>query len=103
MEGQHAHLAAIDLRSPSDKLRYGFIIRTMVFGAVSAVLHYNVFSRAISEIPTNLVGSPLLCLFDDFGAIVPDGISEISLQKFSSPGPIWAPNWRLGNQNSAVW
>ena len=58
MDVAHSKLAAIALRSPLDNRRYGFVIRTMVFGDVDDVLHYNVFPRLISEIPTHLFGTP---------------------------------------------
>ena len=87
-EARHSQLAVIALRSPSDKRGYGSIIRAMVFGAVADVLHYNVLSRKISEIPTQLFGAPLRCFFDDFGAMVPGGISEIALKTLS----LFCPN-----------
>ena len=38
----HSQLAVIALRSPADNQWYGFMIKTLMFGAVCAVLHYNI-------------------------------------------------------------
>ena len=54
----HAKLSAISMRPPTDDRWYGLFSRTMVFGAVAAVLHYNVFSRMVAELHTNLFGAP---------------------------------------------
>ena len=80
----HQKLAVIALRSPADDRWYGFFSRTMVFGAVAAVLHYNVFSRILSEITTKLFGIPLLCFFDDFGALIPADLAERALGTFTA-------------------
>ena len=71
LQGEHAQLAVIALKNPSDKRWYGFFSRTMVFGAVAAVLHYNVFSRIVAELVNHYLGIPLLSFFDDFGALTP--------------------------------
>ena len=80
----HAKLAVAALRSPGDNQRYGFISRTMMFGAVAAVLHYNVFSRLLSELVSQLLGIPLLCFFDDFGSITQAELGEKALATFTS-------------------
>lgn len=56
----------------------------MMFGAIAAVLHYNVFSRLLSELVSKLLGVPLLCFFDDFGAIIPAELVERALATFTS-------------------
>ena len=84
LEHSHAELAVIALRSPVDGMWYGFISRTMMFGAIAAVLHYNVFSRLLSEIVSKLLGIPLLCFFDDFGSIIPASLAEKALSTFTS-------------------
>ena len=67
----HANLAVIAPRSPVDDQWYGFVSRTLMFGAVSTVLHCNVLSRILSELVSQLLGIPLLCFFDDFGTVIP--------------------------------
>ena len=77
-------IASIAIRSPKDKRRYGFISRTMVFGAVAVLIRYNVFPRPLSEFFTQLfLGFHHVLLFDDFGAIAPAEISEAALSAFS--------------------
>ena len=44
----HAGLCAVALRCPTDLEWYGFFPRALLFGAVAAVLRYNIFSRKIS-------------------------------------------------------
>ena len=82
--GEHSQLAVIALKCPSDKQRYGFLSRTMVFGAVAAVLHYNVFSRTLAELVNHYLGMPLLSFFDDFGALTPNCLTPLALQTFTS-------------------
>ena len=80
----HSKLSVIALRPPHDHRWYGFISRTMMFGAIAAVLHYNVFSRILSEVVSKLFGIPLLCFFDDFGSIIPAEIAKQALNVFTS-------------------
>ena len=84
LKPSRATLAAIALRSPSDKRRYGFLIRTMMFGAVAAVLHYNAFSRTLAELANFYLGIPLLSFFDDFGALTPSSLTLLALKTFTS-------------------
>ena len=84
LDPSETNLAIIGLRNPADKQRYGFYSRTLVFGAVSAVLHYNVFSRILAEIFTRLFGIPLLSYFDDFGALIPTPLAEKALITFQN-------------------
>ena len=72
------------MRSPGDNQWYGFISRTMMFGAIAAVLRYNVFARLLSEIVAQILGIPILCFFDDFGAIIPAKLVERALATFKS-------------------
>ena len=84
LDYSHAKLAVVALRSPIDGRWYGFLSRTMMFGAISAVLHYNVFSRLLSEIVSKLLGIPLLCFFDDFGSIIPAELANRALATFTA-------------------
>ena len=56
----HSKLAVVTLRSPDHNRWYGFISRTMMFGAIASVLHYNISPRLLSEIASQLLGIPLL-------------------------------------------
>ena len=84
LDHYQAKLAVIALRSPVDGKWYGFISRTLMFGAIAAVLHYNVFSRLLSELVSKLLGIPLLCFFDDFGSIIPASISKQALHTLTA-------------------
>ena len=75
--------AIIALRCPVTGKWFGFVSRTLVFGATAAVLHYNVFSRLITALANRLLGIPLICFFDDFAALVPRLLSNKALAVFS--------------------
>ena len=83
LEFSHSKLAVIALRSPQDKRRYGFFSRTMVFGAIAAVLHYNAFSRLVTELASKILGIPVVCFFDDFGALIRVPLGRKALEIFS--------------------
>ena len=63
--------AIIALRHPKPGIWRGFRSRTLMFGSIAAVLHYNVFSRLIAALFNRLFGIPLVCFFDDFVALTP--------------------------------
>ena len=75
--------AIIALRHPSSGRWYGFVTRTLVFGAVAAVLRYNVFSRAIAALVNRIFGIPMVCYFDDFAALTQLILGEKALAIFS--------------------
>ena len=54
----HANLALIALRNPTSGLRMACPPKALVFGAASAVLQYNCFSRLISVILNKIFGAP---------------------------------------------
>ena len=43
----------------------------MAIGAIASVLHYNFFSRTLSELVNPYLCIPLLSFFDDFGELTP--------------------------------
>ena len=49
--------ALIAPRSPTDGKWFGFVSRTLTFGAAAAILHYNVFSRMITALVCRKMGS----------------------------------------------
>ena len=75
-------LAAVTLRDPATGRWNGFAPRSLLFGAVAAVLHYNAFSRALAKVFTRVTGIPLLSYFDDFGALAPLEVLEAALAAF---------------------
>ena len=76
--------AVIALRHPESSLWYSFKSRTLMFGAVAAVLHYNCFARSISSLACILFGIPLVSYFDDFAALLPSNLARKALSVFSS-------------------
>ena len=83
LDWDQAKLAVVALRSPEDGRWYGFFSRTLLFGAVAAVIHYNVFSRIISELVCRIFGIPMVSYFDDFGAMLPKQLAQQGLQTFT--------------------
>ena len=73
----------IALINPRDKLWYGFASRTLVSGSIAAVIHYNVFSRLITELAWQLLGAPLVSFFADFAAIMKRLLVDSVLCAFS--------------------
>ena len=73
----------IALRRPSDGKWSGFTTRTLVFGAVAAVLHYNFFPRAITAVINRAFGVPMVFFFDDFAALVQLIMVDKALEVFS--------------------
>ena len=63
-------LAAIVLKNPGGGNWYAFTSRTLLFGSIASVLHYNIFPRAISELVAKIFGILIVCFFDDFGALI---------------------------------
>ena len=72
------------LRSPSDGLWYGFLHRTLLFGAAAAVLHYNCFSRIVAVLANLIFGLPLINYFGDFGCFITDFLSAPVVKVFTS-------------------
>ena len=62
--------AIVSIRDPSTRRRHGFVSRTLVFGSVDAVLHYNVLSRILTALTNRCLGIPLVGYFGDFAALI---------------------------------
>ena len=75
--------AIIALKHPTDGRWFGFVSRTLVFGATAAVSHYNVFSRLITALVNRLFGIPLICFFGDFAALIPRMLARKAMAVFS--------------------
>ena len=77
-----AKLCLVTLRNPTDLKWYGFWPRTLLFGAVAAVLHYNCFSRIIAVLANRVFGLPMVNYFDDLGCLILSQISRAGLNTF---------------------
>ena len=75
--------AIIALRHPTSGIWHGFRSRTLVFGSIAAVIHYNVFSRLITAIFNKTFGIPLICFFDDFAALLPRLLARKGMAVFT--------------------
>ena len=75
--------AIIALKHPSSGKWFGFVTRTLIFGSIAAVLHYNVFSRILAELSIRCLGLPLVIYFDDFAAIIRAQLGEEALRIFT--------------------
>ena len=84
LDPRFANLTVVALREPSSGRWMGFVPKVLLFGAVSAVLHYNSFSRALAVLVNRYLGIPLCNYYDDFGAYTPSIIKEQSLRAFES-------------------
>ena len=74
-----AGITVSPLRGPTTSKWHAFFPRALLFGSVSAVIHYNCFPRALAFLINRTLGIPVLNYFDDFGAIVPDPIGTRAL------------------------
>ena len=75
-------LSVVALRNPSTGKWMALVHRSLLFGAVDAALHYHCFSRAVAVVFTRVTGIPLLCYFDDFGALAPAAVLDAALGAF---------------------
>ena len=81
---EHSRPESVTLRNPADGCRHSFRSRTLLFGAVAAVLRYNVFSRISDALFARLFGIPVLSFFANFGALVPAFLPQKALGAFAS-------------------
>ena len=82
LEPSHANLALVALRNPVTSEWMAFPPKSLLFGAVAAVLHYNCFSRMVAVLFNLTFGIPLIGYFDDFGALIPYELSKDALDTF---------------------
>ena len=82
LDPKFANLTVVALREPSSGRWHGFIPKVLLFGSISAVLHYNCFSRALAVLVNRYLGIPLCNYYDDFGAFTPSPIKEQALRTF---------------------
>ena len=79
---EHTRLAFVALRDPLTSRWMAFPPKALLFGATSAVLHYNCFSRLLAILANRIFGIPLIGYFDDFGALVPSKVGRRALHTF---------------------
>lgn len=75
--------AIIALKHPGANRRYGFVTRTLIFGAAAAVLRYNVISRLLVALVIRYMGIALVCYFDDFAATIRPTLGQEPLDAFA--------------------
>ena len=74
----------MSLRCPTDGRRYGFLSRTLLFGAAAAVLRYNCFSRILAVLANRIFGLPLMNYSGDVGCLITDFYSRPAVRVFTS-------------------
>ena len=67
----YANLTLVFLINPYSRKWFAFTHKVLLSGAVSAVIHYNCFSRLLAVLMNLALRIPVLNYFDDFGALVP--------------------------------
>ena len=82
--------AIIALRRPKAGIRHGFRPRTLMFGSIVDVLHYNVCFLLVTAIFNRLFGIPLVCIFDDFAALPTDFWSQMDWPYSLASANYWA-------------
>ena len=83
LDPKYANLSVATLRDPRTNRWNGFPPKVLLFGAVSAVLHYNCFSRSLAVLINRMFGIPPISYFDDFGSFCPAGLAHKALSVFS--------------------
>ena len=68
LDPDFAGITVVALRGPATSKWHSFFPRALLFGAVSAVIHYNCFARALAVLINHTLGIPVINYFDDFGA-----------------------------------
>ena len=100
--------AAVVLKSPIGGKYYAFTSKTLLFGSIASVIHYNVFARIITELVNRIFGIPLISFWGDFGGLMIPELLGDDLSTFNevckrlnielepekrnhgSPSPFWA-------------
>ena len=77
------NIAAIYLIPPHYGRFYGLTSRTLMFGSIADVIHYDVFSRILAELMRRIFGIPMISYFDDFGALLPASPAIRGLEVFT--------------------
>ena len=83
MDPSHAHLALVASRNPVTSEWMAFRPKALLFGALGVVVHYNCFAGILSVLFNIIFGIHLFGYFDDFGALIPYGLSRDSIDTFA--------------------
>ena len=84
LDPTQADLAMVALRHPTLMTWFVFAPKSLLFGSVAAVIHYNCLSRAISVLANMIFGIPILAYFDDLGALTPERVALPALRTFQT-------------------
>ena len=76
--------AAITLKQPRKKKRFGFIPKTQLFGSAAAVLRYNCLSRVLASLACRYLNLPCVGYYDDFAIVAPKLVIDKALQAFTT-------------------
>ena len=76
------NLTLVALRNPISGRWFAFVPKVLLFGEVSAVLHYNCFALILTVLANKILGSPILNYFGDFGPLVPELIDRLEPETF---------------------
>ena len=82
LDPKHANLTVIALRNPKSAKWVGFVPNVLLCGSVSAVLHYNCFSRPLEILVNRCIGIPACNYYDDFGPFTPKVVMKEALDTF---------------------
>lgn len=82
MDPARARLAMVALRKPDTVDRAAFPPGGLLFGAASAALRYNCFSRLHAALLGAISGPPFIGYLCDFGALDPSKLAPIALRSF---------------------
>ena len=75
-------MTLVALRNPTSEKLFACAPKVLLFGAVSAVIHYNCFARIFSVLANKILGLPVVNYFGDFCSLVPDIIKLAGLRVF---------------------
>ena len=86
LDPKYANLTVVALRHPASGRWVGFVPKVLLFGAASAVLHYNCFPRSLAVAINRYFGIPLSIYYVDFGGggFSPFPLAERALSVFSA-------------------
>ena len=82
LDQEYVNLTLVALRRPTSEKWFAFVPKVLLFGAVSAVIHYNCFAMIFSVLANKISCIPAFNYFDDFGSLVPDIIKLAGLRVF---------------------
>ena len=84
MRRDESRLGIVVARRPRDGAVCGFRPRALLFGAASAVLHYNSVSRVVATLLARAFRLPVLGYFDDFAGATRLGLEAAALEVFNA-------------------